>query len=221
MNPLRSASLKLLRLLGLYHPLHDWRRTRRFRVTSHAALALWQSRGRPMPPPDIFKYDCIRDYARRHRTSTLVETGTWFGNALFTLRNDFSEIHSIELAPELHAQASAALAHLPHIRLHLGDSAVLLPRVAQSLSTPALYWLDGHWCAGPSARTDKDTPISEELAFLLNRPPGRNVVLIDDARCFNGKNGYPTVEELRTWVAARRPDSSFTLENDIIRIVPV
>jgi hypothetical protein len=221
MNPLRSALSRLLRLLGLYHPLHDLRRSRRFQKSSRVALALWESQGRPSPPPDIVKYDIIRHYARLHGTPILFETGTWMGNALFTLRNDFREIHSIELAPELHTQASAALAHVSHIHLHLGDSAVLLPQISRSLSGPVLYWLDGHWCAGPSARGEKDTPISEELSFLLGRPPGRDVVLIDDARCFNGENGYPTVEELRTWVAARRPESSFTLENDIIRIVPV
>jgi hypothetical protein len=221
MTSLRTVLVRLLRLLRLYHPLHDWRRSHRFKKAGRAAVALWKSQGCPVPLPDIVKYEVIRGYARLHGTSILVETGTWFGNALFILRNDFNELHSIELAPELHAQARAALGHLHHIHLHLGDSAVLIPSVVPSLSAPALYWLDGHWCAGPSSHGEKETPISEELAFLLNRPAGQNVVLIDDARCFNGKTSYPAIEQLRAWVTARRPQSSFTVDNDIIRIVPV
>jgi hypothetical protein len=169
----------------------------------------------------LVKYDCIRCYARKYSTSILVETGTWFGNAIFMLRHKFQEIHSIELAPELHAQAVVNLAHLAHIHLHLGDSATTLPKIAQSLTAPTLFWLDGHWCAGPSVRGKKDTPIVEELTFLLNRPVGHDIVLIDDARFFRGENGYPTIKELRGMVAAKRPDASFELDDDIILIVPV
>lgn len=211
----------LLKRIGLYHPLHDWRRDRRFHRQSTVAIAQWEAAGRPVPPPDLIKYRVIRRYAQERGIRNLVETGTWFGNAIFTLRRDFTEIHSIELAPALHAQASAGFAHLPHIRLHLGDSATELPRVAASLTGPTLYWLDGHFCSGPSARGAKDTPIFEELDYLLRRPPGQDVVLIDDARCFNGADGYPTIEQLRQMVTPLRPHASFTVETDIIRIVPV
>jgi len=221
MSTVRRSIIGLVRSIGLYHPLHDWRRDWRFKQQNRIAIAQWRKQGCPPPPPDLVKYDCIRRYAREYSTPILIETGTWFGNAIFTLRHEFREIHSIELAPELHAQAFANLAHLQHIHLHLGDSATTLSIIAQSLTKPALYWLDGHWCAGPSARGEKDTPIVEELTFLLNRPAGRDVVLIDDARSFSGENGYPTIKDLRQMVAARRPAASFELENDIIRIMPV
>ena len=218
---LPSSLVRLLRRLGWYHPLHDWRRDRRFRRRRAAEVAQWRRAGCPSPPPDAIKYDCIRHYARTHGTPVLVETGTWFGDAIFTLRGEFRAIHSIELAPALHAQAREALAHLPHIHLHLGDSAAELTRLAPTLAGPTLYWLDGHWCDGPSARGTKDTPIMEELSFLLDQPVGQDVVLVDDARFFTGEHGYPTVDALRRLVAAKRPAASFELQDDIIRIVPV
>jgi hypothetical protein len=221
MPALRSALIQTLRRLRLYHPLHDWRRDRRFHREGRAAIRRWEAAGRPPPPPDLRKYERIRQCARRYGTDILVETGTWFGNALFTLRRDFRELHSIELAPELHRQAQAALAHLRHIHLHLGDSATELPKLAATLSAPTLYWLDGHFCSGPSARGAKDTPIFEELDHLLRRPAGRNVILIDDARLFTGQDGYPTIDQLRQLAARWRPEAIFQVEDDIILIAPV
>jgi hypothetical protein len=221
MAALRPALLRLLRFVRMYHVLHDWRRDHRFHREGRVAVRRWEEAGRPAPPPDLLKYGCIRRHALRYHTPILVETGTWFGNAIFTLRRDFREIHSIELAPELHRQAQASLAHLPHIHLHRGDSATELPKLAVTLAGPTLYWLDGHFCSGPSARGAKDTPIFEELDYLLRRPFGRDVILIDDARLFTGADGYPTIEQLRGLAARWRPDATFEVEDDIILIAPV
>jgi hypothetical protein len=221
MSALRRAAAAALRLTGLYHPLRDLRRDRALRATGREKVRLWREAGRPAPPPDIVKYACIRRYAEQFGTPVLVETGTFRGDAIFTLRDAFQEIHSIELSNELYRRAVLDLGHLPNIRLHLGDSTTELPRIAGALEQPALYWLDGHFCAGPSARGDKDTPVFEELTFLLGRPAGRSVILIDDARLFTGKDGYPTIEQLRAMAAAARPDATFAVEEDIIRIAPV
>jgi hypothetical protein len=221
MNPIRNTGIALLRATGLYHPMRDLRRDAQFRKKSAAVIEKWIGNGRPPPPPDAVKYGVIRSYAERHGLKVLVETGTFYGDAIFTLRKTFREIHSVELAPGLHASAVAQLRHLGHIHIHLGDSARELPSIAASLKAPAIFWLDGHFCAGPSARGSKDTPVFEELDYLLGRPAGKNVVLIDDARLFNGSDGYPTIDELRLMVKAKRPDASFDVELDIIRIIPV
>lgn len=221
MNPVRSFAVSCLRTLGLFHPLRDWRRDWRFHRLNRAKIRDWQAQGSPMPAPDLVKYDVIRDYARRYQTTTLIETGTFYGNAIFTVRNDFKEIHSIELAPALFDQNSRELGHLTHIHLHLGDSAEVLPRLLGDLHEPTLFWLDGHFCSGPSARASADTPISAELDHLLRQPAGQNVVLIDDARLFVGRDDYPSIPELREIIRLRRPKATFEVELDIIRIAPV
>lgn len=220
-NPLRRVSTTLLRAAGLYHPLRDARRDWRFRRLNRGKIRDWRAQGCPPPAPDLVKYHVIGDYARRYRTPVLIETGTFYGNAIFTLRRDFREIHSVELAPALHELNVRELGHLPHIHLHLGDSAKVLPRLIRGLRDPALFWLDGHFCAGPSARASSDTPISAELDQLLRQPVGNHVVLIDDARLFVGRDGYPSIAELREIVRRHRPAATFEVDLDIIRVAPV
>ncbi|MDX6611503.1 MAG: hypothetical protein QOD75_689, partial [Blastocatellia bacterium] len=58
----------------------------------------------------------------------------------------------------------------------------------------------------------------KELDHILNHPVAGHVILIDDARCFTGYNDYPTVDELRETVAAKKPDWEMSVELDIIRI---
>lgn len=220
-NLLYQTGISLVKSTGLYHPLRDRQRDRRFAARMRRALAEWQAQGSPPPPPDCVKHGVIRDYARRHHTTVLVETGTFYGDTIFALRREFEEIHSIELADGLFQLARREFAHLSHLHLHHGDSALLLPQITAKLGRPTLYWLDGHFCAGPSARADKDTPISEELSYLLGRPPGKDVILVDDARLFVGRDGYPTLDQLRGFVVRQRPEAVFEVDTDIIRIAPV
>ncbi len=213
--------LRLVRMVGLYHPLRDWRSRRRFRKRARAERRTWRAAGSPPPPPAGVKHDILRRYARDWRTPVLVETGTWMGETLFMLRRDFRELHSIELDPGLYRAARERLAHLSNVRLHQGDSARVLLSVIEGLSHPILFWLDGHYCSGPSARGDKDTPILDELAILLSRPARGDVVLIDDARLFDGTGSYPTLEEVREVVLEARPSAGFSVEEDVIRIAPI
>jgi hypothetical protein len=48
----------------------------------------------------------------------------------------------------------------------------------------------------------------------------RFVILIDDARFFIGKNGYPTLRELQEFVTRSKPGMQFLTDNEIIRIFP-
>jgi hypothetical protein len=105
--------------------------------------------------------------------------------------------------------------------VHFGDSVEVLPQVLAKLSGPTLFWLDGHYCAGPSARGDTDTPIAKKLSLVLSRPPGRDIVLIDDARLFTGKDDYPSVDWVRQLVRQQRPTAKVELEGDIICVFPV
>jgi hypothetical protein len=218
---LRSAVGHGLRAIGLYHTLRDARYDRRFARRCHAELTAWQQAGRPVPPPPVIKHQVIRDHARRYQARTLVETGTFYGDTPFALRGLFEEMHSIELAPGLHQLAVRKMGHLRHLHLHLGDSATLLPRIVPGLTGPVLYWLDGHFCAGPSARSDRDTPVSTELSYLLARPAGQDVILIDDARLFTGRDDYPTLDFVRDYFRQHRPAATCTIVDDIFCAGPV
>lgn len=198
----------------------SWIYTPAKRLWNGYAWLRWIAAGRPVPPPSVVKARLIRDVALRFGFSTLVETGTFWGDMLWAVRRDFRQIYSIELDPRLHAEASRRLAAEGHIRLLLGDSGELLPAVLNELREPTLFWLDAHYSAGITARGALDSPILLELAAIAKHSITGHGILIDDARDFRGTGGYPSLQELESWVIRERPDWQFSVENDVIRILP-
>lgn len=191
-----------------------------------AALLVWPNylhwliTGRPAPPPHKFKQQAVRRYAQRFACETLVETGTFRGDMLAAVRNDFAILYSIELSRDLHRKAVLRFKNFRHINLLHGDSSRVLADIIPVLRGKALFWLDGHYSGGITALGQTETPVIDELDLVLRIPDRTDVILVDDARCFDGKNGWPTVEDLRAFVAARRPDCAFDVRDDIIRITP-
>jgi hypothetical protein len=184
-------------------------------------LGRWLVGGKASPPPHIVKQRILIDYAQSLGLRTLVETGTYLGDMIWALRNRFDEIHSVELDANLFGQARGRFAGYPHIHLYQGDSGAVLPAVVRGLAVPALFWLDGHYSGGDTARGDADSPVARELLLLLEPGALDHVILIDDARLFTGEGGYPDLESLRRMVVAGKPASSLEIIDDVIRIAPV
>jgi hypothetical protein len=174
-------------------------------------------RGRPFPPPHVVKQLVILQYQRSRRLSTFIETGTFTGEMVDAMRPHFRRVISIEMSPEIHNDAVRRFGGDPRIELLLGDSAIVLPRVLKHIRDPALFWLDGHFMGGNTARSQDDSPVRHELSSLLAHHVRGHVVLIDDARLFDGTAGYPTLPELRSWIERDRPGSDVQIEDDIIR----
>jgi hypothetical protein len=183
-------------------------------------VAAWERNGYSVPPPFGYKQQVLRDLAKRYKLGTMIESGTYFGQMDFTLKDVFSQIYTIELVPHLHAKAKSWLAKYPHIDCILGDSSVVIPSLLNILRQPCLFWLDAHYSGGLTGKTDIETPISFELDAVLNHTIRNHVVLIDDARLFDGTNGYPLLSSLRDMVICVRPDLSFAVKHDIIIITP-
>src|ERR1041385_1260114 len=178
------------------------------------ARRAWEKQGRPSPPPHIIKEELIRDYAKSFNTPILIETGTYLGDMVHAMRKSFTRIISFELDPTLAAQAQQRFANDNHIEIMQGDSGKLLGDYLKKINDPCLFWLDGHYSGGITAKGSLETPIKNELTAILSHPVDGHVILIDDARCFTGENDYPTLDELKTFVAGR----SFSVEHDVIRI---
>lgn len=185
----------------------------------HLQLSVWLLGHRRFGAPNLLKRRTIRDYARRYGIETLVETGTYRGDTIWAARRWFREIHSIELQPDLYRRAVDRFASYPHVRLSEGDSGDVLPGVVSGLTAPALFWLDGHWSGGLTARGERDTPVKIELRTVLGDTRFPHVVLIDDARHFTGEGDYPSLQEVQT-MARSRPEFAVDVHSDIIRIAP-
>lgn len=172
----------------------------------------------PAPPP--VKRRTIAAYIKRYQISEFIETGTHLGDTLAYIARD-RRIHcrSIELADDLFDKAFHRFQHWPNVDIYKGDSGSVLPLLVRSLAQPALFWLDGHYSGGLTAKGDVDTPISAELRAVLQSSVKGHVILIDDARCFCGSSGYPYLEDLL--VTLRLDDQYvFEISADIIRLVP-
>ena len=176
----------------------------------------WHLRGRPVPPPPSWKQRLVRRHGRRFGLVALYESGTARGDMVAACRRSFRRIHSIELDPGLHQAARRRFAGQGRVRLHLGDSAEVLPRLLEEEREPCLFWLDGRaMVGGPSGALA--TPIRAELAAILAHPEEGHVVLVDDARLLTGRGDYPRLGEIEDTIRAARPGWCVEVRHDVLR----
>lgn len=176
----------------------------------------WKSEGSPLPPPHSVKQMAIENVALKHHIKTLVETGTYLGDMVMAEKNNFDKIISIELGKDLWATAVERFSMYDHIKIYQGDSGKVLHEIIDTIEDKALFWLDGHYSSGVTAQGDKDCPIYEELDAIFSNNKN-HVILIDDARHFNGTGDYPTIEALQEYVNQQKIKYTCEVADDIIR----
>jgi hypothetical protein len=171
-----------------------------------------------IPPSPGYKQQIVREYAQKYSLHILIETGTYLGEMVDAVKNDFKQIISIELAQVLYERAIKKFEQFSHIKICFGDSSKILQAILVEIKEPCLFWLDAHCSGGITTRGDKVTPIMEELNLILKRRYPEDILLIDDARGFTGSNDYPTVEEVIALVKRYDPKYQIEVNNDIIRV---
>ena len=201
-----------LKLSSLFRPLNT--------LLRGSKSVQWRLTGSPLPPLHEIKQSRLLRLQKRFGLKVFVETGTYRGKMVFAMRPYFSRIVTIELASELAQKAKQLFAEHPQIEVLHGDSADLLPSVLKGLDEPALFWLDGHFSGGETGKGDKLTPILEELSAVLSHDVSGHVIAIDDALCFTGADDYPTIDELREFVAAQAASYQVEVEDNIIYVTP-
>lgn len=188
----------------------------RFDRTRKKAYAAWVENGKAGLMPPFAKEKLLRMYKNRFGLEILIETGTFLGETVYALRHCFDSILSIELSASLAREAQERFSRYAHIKIIQGDSAIKLPEILKMFNRPILFWLDGHYSGSVTARGDEETPILSELNTIFAHPCKNHTVLIDDVRCFDGTNGYPPIEIVKSIVLEHQ--YSFTLHDDVIAI---
>lgn len=183
-------------------------------------LIEWGKNGRPVPPPHAVKQQVIIDFSNKFELNTLVETGTYQGDMVRAMKDYFSQIYSIELSEELYKKAKIKFSRTDNVKIIHGDSGIELGKLLNTIKPPTLFWLDGHYSAGVTAKGDKNTPVYEELTHIFNADLKKYVVIIDDARLFGKDADYPSINELRDFVKTHRPNFNIEVKDDSIRITP-
>jgi len=176
----------------------------------------WILRGRPSRSPHLLKQKVVREYGEKCGLKTLVETGTYYGEMVAAMKNCFDRIYSIEYVPALAERASRKFARDKHIRILCGDSRMVMPEVLALLAGPALFWLDAGYYGWVGVRTNEQR-LSAELEMILSHPYP-HVILLDDARGLTGRDGIPSVGDVKADVEAKFPQRLVEVEFDIMRI---
>jgi hypothetical protein len=178
----------------------------------------WILRGRPVRSPHLLKQKVVREYGQKYELKTLVETGTYYGEMVAAMKGRFDQIYSIEYAPALAERAQRKFAGEAKIEILCGDSGALMPEVLSRLAGPALFWLDAGYYGWVGMRTrTNEQRLSAELGMILSHGYA-HTVLLDDARGLTGRDGIPSVDEVKSYVETAFPGRRVAVQYDIMRI---
>ncbi len=161
------------------------------------------------------KRGLLASYAATY--DTFVETGTYLGLTAAFLAAAYKVVHTIELDRSLYENARRRLRQHPNVHCYHGDSTAVIKDILPGIDHPAVFWLDAHYTGGITTRAGVNTPVMGELSAIFAHPVETHLILIDDARWFVGRNGYPDVRKLHAFVRDNSP-YDMCIHDDIIRI---
>ena len=172
----------------------------------------------------------LGEMARIFRADAFVETGTFMGGTTLEASQIFSSVHTIELSKELYLKARPRFAGRDHIRTYQGDSGKLLPDILKTVEGKVVFWLDGHYSEGVTAKSETNSPILEELRAIKNANVSDAIILIDDLRMFPNSwtripdiaslQDYPTIPQLLRAVRDINRSYSFIVLGDVLIAYP-
>ena len=178
----------------------------------------WFIAGMPNPPVPSYKRILINKWTKNFPREVFVETGTYGGDTVEKFRKKFKRVYSIELDLGMAEKAQNRFKNNSNVEIIQGDSSKVLPEILKKIDAPVVFWLDGHYSGSGTAKSDLETPIIKELESIFLYQKNDFIILIDDARCFIGKNDYPTVLELKEFVNTKFGFCILKIVNDIIII---
>jgi hypothetical protein len=179
----------------------------------------WHLRGKPVRSPHLLKERTVREYGERYGLRILIETGTYYGEMIYAMKDRFDRLYSVECDPALARRASRIFARDPRIQILEGDSQRVLPAFLKSFTQPALFWLDAGYYGWAGLESDKRR-LSVELESIFRHPVKGHVILMDDAHGLDGTNGALTLAELKLRIESDFPGHHAEVKYDILRITP-
>lgn len=208
---IKNQIKQFLIISGLWYPLNLVRWT--------PNILHWLRSGCSGVAPHPIKMMVVRSYIKKYSIGEFIETGTYLGDTLSYIAKKGVRCTSIELSRELYEAACKRFETYKNVRLVQGDSGQILPEVLKEINKPVLFWLDGHYSSGITECAGTHTPVSIELEAILSHPIKHHVILIDDARCFDGTHDYPHLDDMLRII---QEDGNYCAEvsTDIIRLVP-
>jgi len=185
-----------------------------------AALLPFQ---RNKPIPNSHKAQIIKNLQIKSKCGIFLETGTFKGEMINSLKAYFPRLISIELDGTLFQNAKKIFLGAGNIEIVQGDSGIILDKIIAPLDDHVFYWLDAH-CDGAGTNTARGvlySPITRELKAIAEHSKKidkKPIIMIDDADCFNGQNDYPSIDRLYQLISGYFPAHKIKNLHNIIEI---
>jgi len=139
------------------------------------------------------------EYLEKYSNGNIfIETGTYLGDTVYlALEFGFTEIHSIELHPELYSRAVDLFSGAKSVHIHKGDSIDCLINIIanRKKDEPATYWLDAHASGPLPGGKSGGSPVLDELNLILKSGFKEDTIFIDDRRLFGSAEWSGVKEE--------------------------
>jgi hypothetical protein len=182
------------------------------------SYVLWNLSGKHGATPHCVKAHRITQIQRIFYYDTFIETGTYMGDMIDAQKKNFVSLNTIELSHDLSTRAKRRFERFRNIHVYEGDSASLLSGIVRKIHKPSIFWLDAHYSGGVTEKNKTNTPIISELQVILMSSSLAHVILIDDARYFNGESDYPTIQTVTSLVKKYRSAARIYTKDDILHI---
>lgn len=155
-----------------------------------------------------------------------VETGTYEGTTATWAAGIFPRVITVEASSHYYERLKPLNSQYTNVEFVFGHSGVELDRIVESLGTPAVFWLDGHWSCEETYGENDECPVLKEIESI-NRSPHEHFVFIDDARLFMSPppkphlpNQWPTVVQVLDALRSRGRKPYIVVFSDVIIACP-
>ena len=136
--------------------------------------------------PNLTPY--FYELTKTTKTNQYIETGTYCGDGIQRVLDNYSTVHSIELSYPWIEHSRQRFRNESKVIIYGGDSKIILPEILKHINEPVTIYLDAHFSGGTTAYGEEETPLLHELEILKERPYD-DIIIIDDTRML-GKRGW-------------------------------
>ena len=165
-----------------------------------------------MPSIDINFLNILKDDFKKY--PLFIETGTNNGDTIFSVEPYFNFLYTIELSQKYFINTRSRYKG-NKINFILGDSSIVFENFLPNINQDAVFFLDGHWSSGDTAKGNKDCPLIEEIQDINSLYKNKAIIIIDDFRLF-GKG--PMVGLNEDWTSINKQKIIDILSNRITEI---
>ena len=134
-----------------------------------------------MPSLDINYLQLLKDNFKNY--PVFIETGTCNGDTIFSVEPHFDMLYTIELSQKYFNNTSSRY-NGNKINFIFGDSSHVFETLLPNINQDAVFFLDGHWSSGDTAKGNKDCPLIEEIQHINILYKNKAIIIIDDFRLF-------------------------------------